>query len=188
MRYSDIEKCCNSLKPKVPSLHVQSCLREVTALLRLNRWNRSLSRGCSCGSTSTLVPTLPISEVCSGGSREGPRGLGPPLFLDENEARRADNSFFEAGPPLSQGLDDRPPPPLIWRSGSATGISMLRTPSCLCATNPPFLHNRAWHSHHKRSCLVSQIEAYLQLMNGTEYLMKNYGNRGGCYTTRPRFP
>ena len=112
MRYSDIEKCCNSLKPKVPSLHVQSCLREVTALLRLNRWNRSLSRGCSCGSTSTLVPTLPISEVCSGGSREGPRGLGPPLFLDENEARRADNSFFEAGPSLSQGLDDRPPPPL----------------------------------------------------------------------------
>ena len=44
---------------------------------------------------------------------EGPRGLGPPLFLDENEARRADNIFFEAGPPLSQGLDDRPPPPLI---------------------------------------------------------------------------
>ena len=43
---------------------------------------------------------------------EGPRGLGPPLFLDENEARRADNIFFEAGPPLSQGLDDRPPPPL----------------------------------------------------------------------------
>ena len=44
---------------------------------------------------------------------EGPRGLGPPLFLDENEARRADNSFFEAGPPLSQGLDDRPPPPYL---------------------------------------------------------------------------
>ena len=34
--------------------------RLVSALLRLNR---SLSRGCSCGSTSTLVQTLPISEV-----------------------------------------------------------------------------------------------------------------------------
>ena len=32
----------------------------VTALLRLNR---SLSRGCSCGSISALVQTLPISEV-----------------------------------------------------------------------------------------------------------------------------
>ena len=32
----------------------------VTAVLRLNR---SLSRGCSCGSTSTLVQTLPIIEV-----------------------------------------------------------------------------------------------------------------------------
>ena len=54
----------------------------VTALLRLNR---SLSRGCSCGSTSTLVQTLLRNEV-----------------------------------------------------------SRLRTPSCLCATNPPFLHDRAW--------------------------------------------
>ena len=56
----------------------------VTALLRLNR---SLSRGCGCGSISTLVQTLPISEV-----------------------------------------------------------SRLRTPSCLCATNPPFLHDRAWQT------------------------------------------
>ena len=56
----------------------------VTALLRLNH---SLSRGCSCGSTSTLVQTSPISEV-----------------------------------------------------------SILRTPSCLCATNPPFLHDRAWQT------------------------------------------
>ena len=41
-------------------------------------------------------------------------GEGPPLFLDQNEARRAEKKIFEAGhlPPLSQGLDDRPPPPL----------------------------------------------------------------------------
>ena len=56
----------------------------VNALLRLNH---SLSRGCSCGSTSTLVQTSPRSEV-----------------------------------------------------------SILPTPSCLCATNPPFLHDRAWQT------------------------------------------
>ena len=38
------------------------------------------------------------------------RGLGgrPPLFLDQNEARRAEKIFLEAAP-LSQGLDDRDP-------------------------------------------------------------------------------
>ena len=39
---------------------------------------------------------------------EGPGHPGPPLFLDQTEARRAENNFFE--PPLSQGLDDRPHP------------------------------------------------------------------------------
>ena len=83
MRYSDIEKCCNSSRPKATCLQLSSLASGlVTALLRLNR---SLSRGCSCGSTSTLVQTLPRNEV-----------------------------------------------------------SRLRTPSCLCATNPPFLHDRAW--------------------------------------------
>ena len=38
-------------------------------------------------------------------------GAGPPLFLDQNEARRAEKNFFEACPhPLSQGLDDRASP------------------------------------------------------------------------------
>ena len=45
-------------------------------------------------------------------------GAGPPLFLDQNEARRAEKIFFEAcSHPLSQGLDDRstppPPPPYV---------------------------------------------------------------------------
>ena len=84
MRYSDIKKCCNSTRPKAPCLQVQLASGLVTSLLRLNR---SLSRGCSFGSTSTLVQTLPMSEV-----------------------------------------------------------SRLRTPSCLCATNAPFLHDRAWQS------------------------------------------
>ena len=37
----------------------------------------------------------------------------PPLFLDLNEARRAQKYFFgdRAPSPLSQGLDDRPLPP-----------------------------------------------------------------------------
>ena len=66
---------------KPPALKSSLASGLVTAVLRLNR---SLSRGCSCGSTSTLVQTLPISEV-----------------------------------------------------------SRLRTPSCLCATKPRLLHDRA---------------------------------------------
>ena len=85
MRYFDIKKCCNSTRPKAPCVEVQSSASGlVTALLRLNR---SLSRGCSCGSTSTMVQTSPISEV-----------------------------------------------------------SGLRTSSCLCDTNTPFSHDRAWQT------------------------------------------
>ena len=53
---------------------------------------------------------------------EGPGGPRPPLFLDQNEARRAEKKLFWGwAPTLSQGMDDcPPPPPLIWRSGSAT--------------------------------------------------------------------
>ena len=45
----------------------------------------------------------------------GPRGLGPPLYLDQTEARKAEKYFFGRPPPLlSQGLDDHPPtPPLL---------------------------------------------------------------------------
>ena len=43
------------------------------------------------------------------------RGSGgaPPLFLDQNETRRADKLFFflRPPPPLSPGLNDCPPPP-----------------------------------------------------------------------------
>ena len=50
--------------------------------------------------------------------RKGP----PPLILDQTEAKK---KMFLRPPPLSQGLDDRTPSPshpLIWRSGSATGL------------------------------------------------------------------
>ena len=46
-------------------------------------------------------------------SGEGPGGLGPPLFLDQTEAQRANKKLLKPGsPPFSKGLDDRPPPPL----------------------------------------------------------------------------
>ena len=45
----------------------------------------------------------------------------PPLFLDQNEARRAEKIFvWDCRPHLSQGLDDDRACPLIWRSGSDT--------------------------------------------------------------------
>ena len=33
---------------------------------------------------------------------------GPPLFLDETKARRAEKIIFGDRPPLSKGVDDRP--------------------------------------------------------------------------------
>ena len=68
--------------------------------------------------------TLPLSPIIkdvavpklSGGSRGGARGARPPpLFSDQTE-----KIFEDRAPPLSQGLDDRPFPPRISRSGSGT--------------------------------------------------------------------
>ena len=52
-----------------------------------------------------------FTSASSGGTRGGARPL---LFLGQNEARRAEKSFYGGqAPRLSQGLDDRPhPPPL----------------------------------------------------------------------------
>ena len=52
-------------------------------------------------------------SVGSRGEAQGahPSAPPPPLFLNQTEARRAEKKiFFETGPPLSQGLDDRPLP------------------------------------------------------------------------------
>ena len=66
-----------------------------------------------------LTVLIPV-DTCilfpsSGGSRGGAWGARPPpLFLDQNEARRAEKKNWEGrGPPLSQGLDDHLPPSLI---------------------------------------------------------------------------
>ena len=49
---------------------------------------------------------------------EGPGGAAPPLFPDQTEARRAKKIFFgDQPPPVSKGLDDRPPPPSILSQG-----------------------------------------------------------------------
>ena len=57
----------------------------------------------------------PTPSTCPHQSRiqgRGPEG-GPPLFLDQTEARRAESKlFWRPGPPLSQGVDDHPPHPL----------------------------------------------------------------------------
>ena len=55
------------------------------------------------------------------------RGLGglvPPYFLTKMRPEGPEKIFWETKAPLSQGLDDRPPPPprLILRSGSATEL------------------------------------------------------------------
>ena len=48
-------------------------------------------------------------------SGEGPGGPGPPLFLDQNEARKAEkNFFFEAAPPAYlRVLITAPPAPYL---------------------------------------------------------------------------
>ena len=55
----------------------------------------------------------------------GPGGP-PPFFLDQTEARRAENIFLgDRSPPLSKGLDDpHPPPP------QHTTLSPLRLITC----------------------------------------------------------
>ena len=53
-----------------------------------------------------------LNTLADPGERSG--GPGPPFFLDQTEARRAEKKIFKTAFPLSQGLDDchPPPPPL----------------------------------------------------------------------------
>ena len=60
----------------------------------------------------------------SGGARGEAEGTGSPLFLDQTEARRAEKSFLRPPPPYLR-VCTTGPPPLIWRSGSATGNNNL---------------------------------------------------------------
>ena len=61
--------------------------------------------------------------ILSGGSRGGARGVRPPLFLDQTEARRAENNVGDRPPPPFHFLisgSGWPGSPLSWRSGFAT--------------------------------------------------------------------
>ena len=65
-----------------------------------------------------------------GGSRGGTGGPAPLIYIISrpNWGPECRKKFSEtAPPPLSQGLDDRPSPPLIWRSVSASATQGLLT-------------------------------------------------------------
>ena len=67
------------------------------------------------------MDSLCLLVVCSGGSREGARGEGPPLLLDYADARRAE-IFLQAPPPLPQ---------IISGSGSASDVESVIGPFTL---------------------------------------------------------
>ena len=67
---------------------VINCYQCINRLLDLG--GSSMVTNTSCGSR--------------GGTQRVPAPT--PLFLDQNEARRADKKNFESAPPLSQGLDE----------------------------------------------------------------------------------
>ena len=53
--------------------------------------------------------------------------IGPPLFLDQNEARVQEKNFCENGPSPYLRVwmtTPLPPPPLTWRYGSTTDVCM----------------------------------------------------------------
>ena len=74
------------------------------------------------------------------------RGLGPPLYLDQIEARKAEKYFFGRPPLLSQGLDDHPSPPhptpLIWRFASATANEVQQNLSTTTTTSITKIRNK----------------------------------------------
>ena len=56
-----------------------------------------------------------ITNTSCGSRRGAQRGPAPPLFLDQNEARRADKKNFESAPPYLRVWMTAPPPYLkVW--------------------------------------------------------------------------
>ena len=88
--------------------------------------------------------------LCSAGSRGDARGTRDPpssYFLAQTEARRTEKYFWDRDPPVSQGLDDFPPPlsegqsdqipsafsiPLPWPKHSISSFG--KCSFCLCYT------------------------------------------------------
>ena len=75
------------------------------------------------------------SQLPVGDPEEGPGEPSPPLFLDQTEAQRVEKKFFETGPPpLSHGLDDRPPPLLPLSVGLDPPLVIFKVKTMLCST------------------------------------------------------
>ena len=68
----------------------------------------------------------------SGGSWGGARGGWPLLLLDQTEARRAEKKILgRQPPPLTQGLNDQAPPPLLSEGLDPSLYGALRLNRCL---------------------------------------------------------
>ena len=51
--------------------------------------------------------------MASGRSKVGAQEDRPPFILGQTEAQRDEKNILQDHPPLSKGMDDRPPPPLF---------------------------------------------------------------------------
>ena len=102
-------------KGRYPILHPipwHSCLDLYPALTTPMRWVWLKTFFSLVGFTWRLSgESLGTARV------DRPPAPPPPLFLRPNWGPKGWKKVFWAHPPLSQGLDDRPPPHLIWRSG-----------------------------------------------------------------------
>ena len=112
---------CSSLTPSpITFLMIHLTLRaESPNLLSDAKWSSGERMNSSA---AERVHGQSLSVIQWGIQGRGPGDPGLPLFLDQTETRRAEKNFFGDRPPLSKGLDDLPPPPLISRSGSGTVI------------------------------------------------------------------
>ena len=77
------------------------------------------------GLGSSLFPIPVVIKWCHGGSRGGALGPPPPFIFRPKWGQKGRKKLFaDRSPPLSKGLDDHHPPPLISRSGSGTVVNM----------------------------------------------------------------
>ena len=89
--------------------------------------------------SSSFPKTKAWGQGCRGGSRGGAR---PPLFLDQNEARRDEKCFCEDAPPSLSGPGWSPPPP-------PTPLSEGLDPplGCFCENAPLSMSGPGWSPH-----------------------------------------
>ena len=77
---------------------------------------------------------------------KGPGKPGPPLFLDHTET----------SPPLSKGLDNRPPPPHLFTLTLSYG-TVVQTNTFICEQNPIVLDSKLLRSAFMQKHLISKI-------------------------------